>query len=69
MKVLVVYYSMYGHIHQMAQAVVEGAKMVEGAEVKLRRVPETLPTEVLEKMGAMSRKKHLLIYQFAVWKS
>ncbi|ADH85119.1 NAD(P)H:quinone oxidoreductase [Desulfurivibrio alkaliphilus] len=52
MKVLIVYYSMYGHIQQLAQAVAEGAGKVEGAEVVLRRVPETLPAEVLAKMGA-----------------
>jgi NAD(P)H dehydrogenase (quinone) len=39
-KILVVYYSSYGHIYQMAQAVVEGAKSVEGAEVRLRRIAE-----------------------------
>lgn len=52
MKVLIVYYSMYGHIHQLARAVAQGAESVEGAEVALRRVPETLPDEVLAKMGA-----------------
>lgn len=54
MKLLVVYYSMYGHIYEMARNVVEGAKSVEGIEVELRRVPETLPREVLEKMGAIN---------------
>jgi len=43
MKVLVVYYSMYGHVYRLAQAAAEGAGSVEGAEVILRRVPETLP--------------------------
>jgi NAD(P)H dehydrogenase (quinone) len=57
MKVLVVYYSTYGHIHRMAEAVAEGAREVEGAEVELRRVPETLPKEVLEKMGAVEAQK------------
>ena len=52
MKVLIVYYSMYGHIYKMAQGVAEGARLVEGADVELRRVPETLPAPVLEKMGA-----------------
>jgi NAD(P)H dehydrogenase (quinone) len=52
MKVLVVYYSMYGHIYKMAQAAAEGARAVESVEVELRRVPETLPEEVVEKMGA-----------------
>lgn len=56
-KVLIVYYSMYGHIHQMAQAVAEGVKQVPGAEPVLRRVPETLPADVLEKMGATEAQK------------
>ncbi len=42
MKILVVYYSLYGHVLQLAQAVVAGAKSVPGAEVVLRRV-EDLP--------------------------
>lgn len=57
MKILIVYYSMYGHIHRMAEAVAEGAREVEGAEVELRRVPETLPEEVLAKMGALEAQK------------
>ena len=57
MKVLIVYYSMYGHIHRMAEAVAEGVKEVKGAEVHMRRVPETLPKEVLTKMGAVEAQK------------
>ena len=57
MKILIVYYSMYGHIHALAEAVAEGARQVEGVDVKLRLVPETLPDEVLEKMGAIEAKK------------
>jgi NAD(P)H dehydrogenase (quinone) len=57
MKVLIVYYSMYGHIHRMAEAVAEGASVVEGAEVAMRRVPETLPVEVLEMMGALEAQE------------
>ncbi len=57
MKVLIVYYSMYGHIHRMSEAVAEGARQVTGAEVQLRRVPETLPPDVLEKMGAVEAQK------------
>lgn len=52
MKVLVVYYSMYGHVQRLAEAVAEGGGEVAGAEAVLRRVPETLPAEVLEAMGA-----------------
>jgi NAD(P)H dehydrogenase (quinone) len=57
MKVLIVYYSMYGHIHQMAQAIAEGVGQVDGAEAILRRVPETLPDTVLEQMGAVDAQK------------
>lgn len=54
MKILIVYYSMYGHLYRMAGAVAEGARRVAGAEVLLRRVPETLSHDVLEKMGALA---------------
>jgi len=57
MKVLIVYYSMYGHVHRLAEALAEGAREVTGAEVVLRRVPETLPEEVLQKMGALEPQK------------
>ena len=50
MKILVVYYSMYGHVLQMARAVAEGAQAVEGAEILLRRVEEFEP--VKEKIQA-----------------
>lgn len=57
MKVLIVFYSMYGHIYRMAEAVSEGVKEVEGAISVLRRVPETLSPEVLAKMGAIEAQK------------
>ena len=44
-KVLVLYYSAFGHIEQMAEAVAEGARAA-GAEVDIKRVPETVPLEV-----------------------
>jgi len=56
-KVLVVFYSTYGHVYRMAQAVAEGAKEVPGTEVTLRRVPETLSDEILAKMGALEAQK------------
>jgi NAD(P)H dehydrogenase (quinone) len=59
MNVLVVYYSMYGHIHRMAHAVAEGVESVDGARAQLRRVPETLPDDVLQKMGALEAQKRL----------
>ena len=52
MKVLVVYYSMYGHVYKLAQAAAKGVQAIESVEVAIRRVPETLPEEVIEKMGA-----------------
>ena len=57
MKVLIVFYSTYGHVYKMAEAIAEGAKTVAGAQVEIRRVPETLPVEVLEKMGAVDAQK------------
>lgn len=57
MKILVLFYSMYGHVYRMAEAVAEGARSVPGAEVLVKRVPETLPREVLEKMGALEAQK------------
>ncbi len=57
MKVLIVYYSMYGHVHRLAEAVAEGAREVPGTEALLRRVPETLPEEVLKKMGAIESQR------------
>jgi NAD(P)H dehydrogenase (quinone) len=57
MKILLVYYSMYGHIYEMVKAAAEGAKGVPGAEVVIKRVPETLPAEVLGKMGALDAQK------------
>ena len=59
MKLLIVYYSTYGHVHQMAEAVAEGALKVGGVEAVLRRVPETLPPEVLEKMGAADAQQSM----------
>jgi len=57
MNLLIVYYSMYGHVYRMAEAVKEGAGSVNGATVRMCRVPETLSEEALEKMGATASKK------------
>jgi NAD(P)H dehydrogenase (quinone) len=59
MKILIVYYSMYGHIHKLAFAVAEGVREVKGVEPVVRRVPETLPDEVLKKMGAYEIQQSL----------
>jgi NAD(P)H dehydrogenase (quinone) len=50
-KILVLYYSMYGHIEKMAQAVARGAGDVSGAQVDLRRVPETMDADAFAKAG------------------
>lgn len=50
-KILVLYHSTYGHIEQMAQAVAEGAREVEGAVVDIKRVPETVPEELARASG------------------
>lgn len=57
MKIYIVFYSMYSHIYQMAEAVAKGARSVEGAEVSLFRVPELIPDDVLESSGAKEAQK------------
>jgi NAD(P)H dehydrogenase (quinone) len=57
MKTLIVYYSMYGHIHAMAKAVAEGAAEIPSMDVVIKRIPETLSDEILGKMGALEVKK------------
>ncbi|MBE0464259.1 MAG: NAD(P)H:quinone oxidoreductase [Halomonadaceae bacterium] len=50
-KILVLYYSMYGHVDTLAKAVAEGAKQVSGVEVSVKRVPETMPEEAFKNAG------------------
>ena len=50
-RVLVLYYSSYGHIRQMAEAEADGARSVAGVQVDLRRIPETVPQAVREAAG------------------
>jgi NAD(P)H:quinone oxidoreductase type IV len=57
LKVQVVFYSMYGHIYKMAEAVASGAREVSGAEVALYQVPELVPAEALEKSGAKAARQ------------
>ena len=57
MKVNIIFHSLYGHIYRMAEAVAEGAREVKGAEVSLYQVPETLPADIIAKMGATEGKK------------
>ncbi len=55
-KVQVIFYSMYGHVYKMAQAIVEGVKQVPGAEVSISQVAELVPDDVLEKYGAKAAR-------------
>jgi NAD(P)H:quinone oxidoreductase type IV len=55
-NVQIVFYSMYGHTHKMAEAVAEGAREVEDVEVSLYQVPELVPEEVLERGGAKAAR-------------
>jgi len=54
-KILVLYYSMYGHVETMAQAVAEGARRIGGVEVTIKRVPETMPAEVFANAGGKTQ--------------
>ncbi len=56
-KIQVVFYSMYGHVCKMAEAVAEGARQVEGAEVLLLQVPELVPEAALERTGAKAARE------------
>lgn len=56
-KVLVLYYSSYGHVERMAQAVAEGAASVAGTAVTIKRVPELVPEEVARKAGMKTDQK------------
>lgn len=56
-KILVLYYSMYGHIETLASAVAEGAKKVSGVDVTIKRVPETIPAEQLAKTGGKANQQ------------
>jgi NAD(P)H dehydrogenase (quinone) len=55
-KVQVIFYSMYGHVFKMAQAVSEGVKQVSGAEVSLYQIAELIPDDILEKYGAKAAR-------------
>ncbi len=51
-EILVLYYSMYGHVETLAGAVADGARSVDGVDVTLKRVPETMPPDVARQAGA-----------------
>ncbi|MEK6745047.1 MAG: NAD(P)H:quinone oxidoreductase [Nitrospirota bacterium] len=64
-RVQVIFYSMYGHIYRMAEAVIEGARTVPGVEAGLFQVPELAPPDVLEKSGAAAARKAFAHVPFA----
>jgi len=55
-SIQVIFYSMYGHIYTMAEAIAEGARSVAGTSVELLQVPELIPDEVLEQYGAKAAR-------------
>lgn len=56
-KIQIIFYSMYGHIYRMAEAVADGVKMVEGTDVAIYQVPELVPQNILEKIGAAKARE------------
>jgi len=56
-RIQIVFYSMYGHIYKMAEAIAEGAREVGDTEVLLYQVPELVPEDVLEKSGAKKARE------------
>jgi NAD(P)H dehydrogenase (quinone) len=57
MKLLVLFYSTYGHVYRLAQAIADGAREVPGVDAMIKRVPETLPPDVIKAMGATEAQK------------
>lgn len=55
-KIQVIFYSMYGHVHKMAEAVAEGARSISDSDVRLLQVPELVPEAALERTGAASAR-------------
>ena len=57
MKLLVLFYSTYGHVYRLAEAVAQGADEVPDVDVTVKRVPETLSPDILQLMGATDAQK------------
>jgi NAD(P)H:quinone oxidoreductase type IV len=57
MKIQIIFYSMYGHIYTMAEAVAEGVQQVSGAELTMYQVPELVPEEALVRTGAKAARE------------
>jgi len=65
-RLQVVFYSMYGHVYQLAEAAAEGARKVPDVIVDLFQVPELMPAEALEKSGAAKARAAFAQVPFAV---
>jgi hypothetical protein len=68
--VRIIFYSMYGHIHRLAEAVADGARMVSDVEVALAQVPEVISDQILEQMGAKTaraRFAHIPLAKATIW--
>jgi NAD(P)H dehydrogenase (quinone) len=59
MKLLVLFYSTFGHVYRLAEAIADGAREVTGVDVVMKRVPETLPPEAIKSMGATEAQRVL----------
>ena len=57
-KILVLYYSTYGHIATMARAEAEGARSIDGVDVTVKRVADLMPAETLKAIGAKVNENH-----------
>lgn len=55
-KIQIVFYSLYGHVYQMAEAVADGVRQVDGVEVSLNQVPELMSEDAIEKAGATAAR-------------
>ena len=60
MKVLIVYYSTYGNVYEMAKLVAEGVAEVPGCEAVIRTVPELIPDSVISPCAASQGSPHTI---------
>ena len=65
MKIGIIFYSTYGHTYQLAKAIKDGALEIDGSEVDILQIEETLNSEILKKMGALEAKKSFENIQIA----
>jgi len=64
-KIQVIFYSMFGHLHHMAEAVAAGAREIPGVQVDLYQVPELVPQEALDRSGATVARQKFAHIPFA----